>query len=162
MKTVEEYMELPYRKVINRMPDDQGGGFLIEVPLLGKYATCAWGKTEVEALQNLDEVMRKIFASWVESGVEISVPDTGRQFSGKIALRVPPYLHRALFELAEAEETSMNQLLNNLISESMGMRSSDIVEHRHYHEVSSRYASDSFSVREQFEEKKGELAGEAC
>ena len=162
MKSIEQYMKLPYRKIINQMPDDQGGGFLIEVPLLGKYATCAWGETEVEALQNLDKVMRKNFASWIESGVEIPVPDTGRQFSGKIALRVPPYLHKALFELAEAEETSMNQLLNNMLSEAMGMRSADIVEHHHYHEVTRRYASESNFMREQFEERKDELAGEAC
>lgn len=26
MKTVEEYMALPYQKIINKMPEDQGGG----------------------------------------------------------------------------------------------------------------------------------------
>lgn len=160
MKTVEEYMALPYQKIINKMPEDQGGGVLIEVPLLGKYATCAWGKTEIEALQNLDKVMRSNFSSWIEDGIEIPVPDTGRQFSGKIALRVPPYLHKALFELSEVEESSMNQLLNNLLSEALGMRSS--TEHRHYHEVTHRYATEPELLREQFEEHKHEFFGKAC
>lgn len=162
MKNVEQYMKLPYRKVINQMPEDQGGGYLAEVPLLGKYATCAWGETEAEALQNLDKVMRSNIVSWIESGVEIPLPDAERSFSGKIALRVPPYLHKGLVELAEAEEVSMNQLLNNLISEALGMRSSDIVEHRHYYEVTRRYASEPNLLREQFEERKDEFVGEAC
>lgn len=141
--TIEEYMVLPYQKVVTRMPEDQGGGFLAEVPLLGKYATCAWGETEQEALETLTKVMRDNISSWIEDGLEIPLPEVEKKYSGKISLRVPPSLHKRLAELAEEEEVSMNAMLNNLIYEALGVRRSELVTHYHHHDVTHHLAMES-------------------
>ena len=60
MKTVEEYMTLPYRMEITPDPDE--GGFIVSSPELPGCLTS--GMTADEAIQNSIEAKRIWFMAW--------------------------------------------------------------------------------------------------
>jgi hypothetical protein len=74
-KKLHYYMELKYEIKARELPKSQGGGVLLCIPALGKYATSAWGDTEQEALETLTKVMRDNIRSWKEDGLEIPLPE---------------------------------------------------------------------------------------
>ena len=95
---------------------DEDGVFVASVPELdGCFAD---GDSIEEALANLDEVLRE----WLELAVEegAAVPQPRRQsaevYSGRFSVRVPRSLHRELSERAEAEGSSLNQLVAVLLA----------------------------------------------
>jgi len=122
IKNVEYYMGLPYEKVIQKLPEADGGGYFVSVPVLGTAATNAWATTPEDALAALDEVMHDNIEEWLAEGYTIPEPANvcQKQFSGKFALRMPPYLHRQIAETANAEGISINQLICNALSEFEG------------------------------------------
>jgi hypothetical protein len=84
----------------------------------------AFGETLDEALETLGDVKQ----SWLELAIErewtIPEPTTEeKEYSGRFNVRLPRYLHRELAEIAEAEETSLNQLVVALLSDGVGRRS---------------------------------------
>jgi len=122
IKDLEYYMRLPYEKVIKKLPEADGGGYFVSVPLLGTAATNAWAATPEDALSALDEVMHDNIEEWLAEGYTIPEPADAcqKQLSGKFALRMPPYLHRQIAETANAEGISINQLICNALSEFVG------------------------------------------
>lgn len=129
-ENIKRYMELPYEKIITKLPQSSGGGYIAEVPLLGSFSTYAWGETETEALAALKEIMESNFETWISEGVPIPEPEE-KTYSGKIALRVSPLIHKRLTEISESEGISTNQLICNYICEMLGTRRSK-EEHNHY------------------------------
>lgn len=71
---IKKYMGLPYEKVIKKLPQSSGGGYIAEVPLLGSFSTYAWGETETEALEALKEIMESNFETWISEGIPIPEP----------------------------------------------------------------------------------------
>ena len=127
---IKRYMNLPYEKRIIPAPQNKGGGYYVEVPLLGSSSTYAWGETETEALETLKEIMESNFETWISEGIPIPEPEE-KTYSGRIALRISPSIHKKLAEIADSEEISTNQLINNYICEMLGTRRSK--EHIHYY-----------------------------
>lgn len=172
-RTVEEYMSLPYSKTILPIDENEGGGFLVEVPDLGRHATCAWGATEEEALRNLKQVMKSNIEMWLQEGLDIPEPKSKKNYSGAIALRVPPFMHEFLSEYAANEGVSLNSLINLCISEKMGMqkeKAASKVEyhyHDHYHKIGSpdivvpRFEEQEKDIRMQSDEDFEKLYGQA-
>ena len=90
MKTLNEYLALPYRMEI--VEDREEGGYVVSYPDLPGCLTC--GETIETAL---------------EEGVSIPKPDSLEDYSGQFKLRLPRSLHRALAEHSQREGISMNQ-----------------------------------------------------
>ncbi len=100
-----------------------------EEDLLGGEITIAnelWDR--ISKFLGLPEYMlRKMNASFVEaknSGKEIltSKPRVPGQktFSGNLAVRIPPNLHRRIAEIAKSERISINQIVLSLLAEGVG------------------------------------------
>ena len=75
MKNLDYYMSLPYEIKVQELTEDDGGGIMLSIPLLGEMAVCAYGDTYTEAMSLLERVKRDYFGMWLEAGVEIPEPD---------------------------------------------------------------------------------------
>ena len=105
MRTLEEYMRLPYRMEI--IPDTIEGGFTVRFPELPGCLTCA--DTMEEAVRNAEDCKREWLAAAIEDGTPIPEPMTDEDYSGQFKLRIPKSLHKSLAEHSKAEGISMNQ-----------------------------------------------------
>jgi antitoxin HicB len=107
-----------YRVVIRPLTDEEGGGYLAEVPDLP--GCMADGETPEEALTEIESAIK----SWVKMakayGDPIPEPTPSRNYSGQWRLRVPKSLHRALVLRAKEEGVSLNSLAATLLAESLG------------------------------------------
>ena len=112
MKTLEEYMKLPYKMEI--IPDNDEGGFAVSFPELPGCLTCA--DTLQEVLNNAEQAKREWLSAAIESGADIPEPLTDENFSGQFKLRIPKSLHHSLSEHAKREGISMNQYCLYLLS----------------------------------------------
>ena len=108
MKTIEEYMALPYRMEI--IPDVEEGGFTAWYPDLPGCLTCA--ETMEKLIANAQDAKRAWLEAAIADGVEIAEPSRDAAFgdySGQFKLRLPKSLHRSLSLHAKQEGISMNQ-----------------------------------------------------
>ena len=105
MKTLNDYLALPYRMEIIRDSDE--GGFVASYPDLPGCITC--GETEEEALKNALDAKKAWLEAALEENIEIPEPDSLEAYSGQFKLRLPRSLHRALAEHSQREGISMNQ-----------------------------------------------------
>ena len=116
----DRYMQADYQVHLHR--EEQNGElyWVAEIPDLP--GCIADGESPEEALRSLDEAKRL----WVEAAIEearpVPVPFQTEGYSGRILLRVPKSLHRRLAGRARLEDTSMNQLMVLLLSESLAPR----------------------------------------
>ncbi len=105
MRTIEEYMRLPYRMEL--IPDSDEGGFAVRFPELPGCLTC--GDSMESALKNAEECKREWLVAAIEEGINIPEPASDDEYSGQFKLRIPKSLHRSLAEHSRAEGISMNQ-----------------------------------------------------
>ena len=91
MRTLDEYMKLPYRMEI--VEDPYEGGYVVSFPELPGCLT--YGDT-------------------IESALEYA--EALDEYSGQFKLRIPKSLHRALAEHSKREGISMNQYCLYLLS----------------------------------------------
>lgn len=105
MKTVNEYLSLPYRMEI--VPDTDEGGFVVSFPDLPGCITC--GDTMEAAIANAQDAKAAWLSAALEDGIEIHEPDSLDDYSGQFKLRLPKSLHRSLAEHSKREGVSMNQ-----------------------------------------------------
>lgn len=105
MKTINEYMNLPYKMEI--VPDMEEGGFVVSFPELPGCITC--GETMEEALANALDAKKAWLEAALEEGIEINKPNSLDDYSGQFKLRMPKSLHRQLAEHSKMEGISMNQ-----------------------------------------------------
>ncbi|MBR6958785.1 MAG: type II toxin-antitoxin system HicB family antitoxin [Erysipelotrichaceae bacterium] len=112
MKTLEEYMSLPYKMEI--IPDKDEGGYAVSFPELPGCFTV--GETIEEAVRNAEDAKRAWLEAAIEDGVEINEPLDLETYSGQFKLRIPKSLHKQLAEQARIEGISMNQYCVYLLS----------------------------------------------
>lgn len=112
MKTVNDYMELPYRMEI--LPDVYEGGFVISFPELPGCITS--GETIEDAVRNAQDAKREWFTAALEDGTMIIEPQELENYSGQFKLRIPKSLHRQIAKQARDEGISMNQYCVYLLS----------------------------------------------
>ncbi|MCS6830028.1 MAG: YlcI/YnfO family protein [Armatimonadota bacterium] len=118
-----EYSALDYPVEIRRLPEEEGGGYIACIPMLGRWTVQAVGDTLEETLQLLEEVKDTVFAHLQERGFAIPEPpplEEPKQYQGKIVLRVPPVMHEELIHRAEQEGCSLNQFIQNALSRYLG------------------------------------------
>jgi len=122
MKTVEDYLAEPYRRVL--IPDRETQTY---TAMISEFPGCiAQGDTVDEAYTNLEDAAK----SWIEASLELGneIPDTAlnQKFSGKILLRVPKILHERASRSAESEGVSLNQFIVSVLSRYVGIKGSDL------------------------------------
>ena len=105
MKTLEEYMLLPYKLEIVR--DTEEGGYVGSYPELRGCMTT--GETIVQLASNAEDAKREWLLAAMEEGVAIPEPAAETEYSGQFKLRIPKALHRSLAQNAKEQGVSMNQ-----------------------------------------------------
>jgi len=110
-----------YPFVVRRLPDDEGGAYLVEYPDVPHCI--ADGKTPEEAIRHGREALEACLVTIAEFGKRIPQPESATS-SGQWRQRVPRSLHARLVERAEREGVSLNTLVTALIAEGMGKRES--------------------------------------
>ena len=105
MRTIEEYMRLPYRMEV--IPDTAEGGYVVRFPELPGCLTCA--DTLEEAVRNAADCKKEWLTAAMEDGIDIPEPASEDEYSGQFKLRIPKSLHKSLAEHSKAEGISMNQ-----------------------------------------------------
>jgi antitoxin HicB len=105
VKTIEEYMKLPYRMEV--VEDSAEGGFVVSFPDLRGCITCA--DTAEKAIASASEAKRAWLEAAIEDGYPIPEPRVDEDYSGQFKFRLPKSLHRQLSEHAKLEGISMNQ-----------------------------------------------------
>ena len=113
MKTLNEYLKMPYRMELVEDPDE--GGFVVSYPDLPGCITC--GETVERAIANAQDAKK----AWLEEGIEIHEPDSLEEYSGQFKLRLPRSLHRSLAEHSQREGISMNQYCVYLLAKNDAM-----------------------------------------
>lgn len=116
-KQAEYYASLPYTVTIERR-DDQGTYYVARFKELPHLLMT--GATPEEALKELEEVKREWFEANLELGNKIPEPLKSRQYSGKVVLRMPLYVHESLARRAELEGVSLNQYMVAALAGSVG------------------------------------------
>ena len=112
MKTIDDYMLLPYK--IEIIPDTDEGGYVVSFPELpGCIST---GETIEDALSNAMDAKKEWLTASIESDVSIPLPDSLDNYSGQFKLRIPKSLHKSLSEHSKLEGISMNQYCLYLLS----------------------------------------------
>jgi len=122
VKDLDYYMSLDYPVEVHQAPSEDGG-FEAEILLLP--GCVAWGATLEELWTNLQEAKRLWISGYLSKGLPVpeSAPAEG-EYSGKVYLRVPRSLHRALAERAAEEGVSLNQLGLAYIARGLGSKHS--------------------------------------
>ena len=78
MKTLNEYLRLPYRMEI--VEDHDEGGFVVSYPDLPGCITC--GETVESAVANAQDAKRAWLEAALEGGIPIREPDDLESYSG--------------------------------------------------------------------------------
>ena len=112
MKTLEEYMKLPYKLEI--VPDTEESGFIASYPELPGCITC--GETIASAAANAIDAKREWLKAAIDGKIKINEPEELESYSGQFKLRLPKSLHKTLSEDSKKEGVSMNQYCVYLLS----------------------------------------------
>ena len=118
MKTIDEYLKLPYR--LELIPDAAEGGYVASYPELPGCLTV--GETVEQAVKNAEDAKRAWIAAALEDGIEIAEPNGAEAYSVQFKLRIPKSLHKSLAEHSKAEGISMNQYCIYLLSKNDATR----------------------------------------
>ena len=105
MKTLEEYMKLPYKLEI--IPDTEESGYVASYPELPGCITC--GETIASVVANAEDAKKEWILAAIEENNEIAEPESADSYSGQFKLRLPKTLHKTLAEDSKKEGVSMNQ-----------------------------------------------------
>lgn len=105
MKTIDEYLSLPYKMEL--VPDPDEGGFAVSYPDLPGCLSS--GETVAEAVANAEDAKKAWFEAAIEDNIPIAEPGSPDAYSGQFKLRIPKSLHRSLAEHSKREGISMNQ-----------------------------------------------------
>lgn len=114
-----EWNALRYPVTVRQLSEEEGGGWLATIPLLGQAAFTADGATATEALEELEALRRDLYDEVIASGQPIPLPEGAAEEkalpSGKWLLRTSPRFHAELQEAAAASGLSFNAYCNHVL-----------------------------------------------
>ena len=118
LRTVEDYLALPYTiEVIRDTNEDDPGWVARVVELPG----CL---TQADSFDELGEMIEDAMRAWLTvalaEGLEIAKPRPIETYSGKFVARVPRSLHRQLAEAAERDHVSLNAYVSTALAKAIG------------------------------------------
>jgi len=111
MSKLDRYLALNYHR---RLYQDDESDWIVEIDDLP--GCMADGRTPDEAIANSREAMRSWMESRISAGLDIPEPSIAEDYSGRILLRMPKYIHRRLAIQAQQEGSSLNQYIVSLLS----------------------------------------------
>jgi len=114
MKSISEYLALPYTYILKQESD---GSYFISVKELPGCITV--GDTITEAHEMIKDAMETWISFSLEDGMQIPEPveESLDEYSGKFVVRITPTLHKKLAEGAKKNGVSMNHYTSELLSE---------------------------------------------
>ncbi|MCL5045721.1 MAG: type II toxin-antitoxin system HicB family antitoxin [Actinobacteria bacterium] len=95
------------------------GGYVVEIPDLPGCLT--QGETLEEAMEMIQDAKK----CWIETCIEFGrpVPEPApEEYSGKLNIRMPKTLHKALSQKAKEENVSLNQYIIYHLARSIGRK----------------------------------------
>jgi len=119
-KNIDYYMGLNYPVAIERISEEDGGGFFASIPLLP--GCMSDGETLEEAYDNIEDAKKEWLRSMLERGMNIPELAEQEEFSGKFLVRLPKSLHRTLAQISKREGVSLNQYVANALAYSVGRK----------------------------------------
>ena len=119
-KNIDYYMGLNYPVAIERISEEDGGGFFASIPLLPRCMSD--GGTLEEAYDNIEHAKKEWLRSMLERKMSIPEPADQEEFSGKFLVRLPKSLHRTLAQISKREGVSLNQYVANALAYSAGQK----------------------------------------
>jgi antitoxin HicB len=115
LRSVEEYMRLPYRMEIY----DDGGYWAAECPDLPGFA--AGHETWAGLQEAVEDAKRAYFEAAIESGRPIPEPSTPQEdVSGRILVRLSKSLHRQAIRAAQRDGVSLNTFFVAALARELG------------------------------------------
>ena len=109
-----------YPIILRSLSEEDGGGFLAEVPDLP--GCMADGSTEDEAIAEVHDAMKSWLKTAEEAGDPIPKASISNNYSGQWSMRAPKHLHAALALQAKEEGVSLNMLAVSLLAEGLGKK----------------------------------------
>ena len=118
MKTVDEYLRLPYTFETIRQED---GSVFIAVKELSGCMSC--GGSIEEAYEMIKDAMESWISVALEDQDPIPEPEicSPKEYSGKFVVRTPQQLHKELVLKAAENEVSLNSFVVSLLSRRCGI-----------------------------------------
>jgi antitoxin HicB len=116
-KTLKYYLDKTY-PVVTYAADE--GGYVAEIEELPGCITQADSLKEV--YERIEDARRAWIEVAYEEGMEITLPRTEQEYSGKFVIRLPKYMHRRLSQQAILEGVSLNQYVVSLLSHGLSGR----------------------------------------
>ena len=87
------------------------------VGLCAEFPSLSWlDVTPEKALRGIRKVVAEVVADMQANGEPVPEPISGRHYSGKFMVRVPPEVHRKLAVEAAEEDVSLNRLVSSKLS----------------------------------------------
>lgn len=112
MKNLEDYVSLNYPISVYQ---DEEGDYIAKVDDLP--GCIADGATPGEAFDNARIATRSWIESRLKAGLEVPQPRLEQEFSGRILLRMPRWLHKRLSQQARTDSVSLNQYIVSLLAD---------------------------------------------
>lgn len=115
---IEAAVAAPYTRVIRHDPSYHGySAYVLELP-----GVFGGGETAQEANDSLDEAIRLWVEHELQAGHGIPAPFAPEGFSGRVTLRMTPFLHERAQVRAAIERVSLNRLIEIAIATYLGER----------------------------------------
>ena len=116
---LRELCGLPWHiEIVHSETEDGDSGWVAEVRELP--GCIAQGRTPDELFANIDRALQAWIWDAMEYGDPIPEPIGEPSHSGKVLVRMPPYLHGELAAEAERQGVSLNQLAVSLLARGCG------------------------------------------
>lgn len=116
-KDLAYYTKLPYTIELVPISESEGGGFIAQLPQVGRFAITGHGETPEKAIAKLEKVKRERFAKYLKKGVTIPEPEPEKEeYSGRFIVRLPKILHYQLVAGAKQNQSSLNQYVTYLLA----------------------------------------------
>src|SRR6266550_8097695 len=117
-RALNAYLVKPYARILTPDPNEK----IYTAQILEFPGCIAEGVTPTEAYARLDNAAAAWIQSMLESGRDIPEPtfEKIRDYSGKVALRLPRNIHREAMRHAELQRTSLNTFLVSSVSAGVG------------------------------------------
>jgi len=114
-KTVDEYLKLPYSRVL--VPE---GNAAYSAEILEFPGCVSDGETAQEAFDNLEEAAKSWILAALEAGQTIPEPTGAGEYSGKVALRLLRGQHQKAIQMAERQGVSLNTFIVEAVAARIG------------------------------------------